>query len=119
MTTPERLRRRQRFESVGIAVLAVALVAAFLYFQGQADAQKRCLTSFVSNSSQTSAIRAGLAERDSQTQRRFLLDATDPAKVQTRAQFERVRAQFVKRLAAIDRARAENPVKPLPKGVCD
>lgn len=119
MTTPERLRRRQIRNDWFIAVLAVALVVVFVYFQGQADAQRRCLTNYISSNSQTSAIRSKLYERESQTTRSFLLDATDPEKVHTRQEFQRVRGIFVRRLAAIDRIRAENPVKPLPKGVCD
>lgn len=37
MTTPERLRRRQRIESALIGVLCILLVGAWLYFRGRAD----------------------------------------------------------------------------------
>lgn len=119
MTTPERLRRRQIRNDLYIAVLAALLVLSVVYFRGQSEAQKRCLTNFVSTSSHTSAVRADLYDRDRQATKSFLLDATDASQVKTRAQFLKVRETFVKSLHAIDAARAENPVQTLPKGVCD
>lgn len=119
MTTPERLRRRQRRESAGIAVLAAGLIAAVLYFEGQDDAQRECINSYMSANSQTSALRSKLVERESQATRRFLLNATDPEKVQTREQFRKVRATYAKAIASIDEAREANPVQPFPEGVCD
>lgn len=119
MTTPERLRRRQVRNDWYIAGLALLLLAAFLYFQGQAAAQKRCLTNFISTSSQTTAIRAKLYDRDRRTTKDFLLDATDPTKVKTRQEFLRVRDTYARSLRAIDAERAANPVQTLPKGVCD
>lgn len=116
MTTPERLRRRQRIESLFIAVLAACLVAAFLYFQGQASAQQQCLSTYISVNSETSAIRSKLVERESKTTRAFLLDATA---AKSREEFAKTRAQYARRLMAIDQARDENPVRTLPKGVCD
>lgn len=119
MTTPERLRRRQIRNDWFIAIVAACLVLAFLYFQGQADAQKKCLTNYISTNSETSKLRSGLVERESKTTRRFLLDATDPERTTTREEFLKVRATYKRSLAAIDRARDENPVQSLPKGVCD
>lgn len=116
MTTPERLRRRQRMESAGIAVLAIALVIVWVWFNGQTTAQQRCLTTYISINSKTTAVRAKLLAQESRTTRAFLLDATD---AKSRRQFEHVRARYAKSLQAIDRARAANPVQPFPKGVCD
>lgn len=119
MTTPERLRRRQIRESIGIVLLAIGLVGAFLYFQGQADAQKRCLTNYISSNSETSAIRSDQVARESKATRRFLLNATDPERVKTREQFLEERGIYARTLRSIDAARAANPVRPFPKGVCD
>lgn len=123
MTTPERLRRRQRLESLGIAILAVALVVASLWFNGRQSeldkqqlAQQKCLSTYISVNSETSAIRSRLVERESETTRRFLLDATN---VKTREDFQRVRREYAASLRKIDKARADNPIRPLPKGVCD
>ena len=116
MTTPERLRRRQRLESAGIAVLALMLVLAAVWFNGQTSAQQRCLSTYISINSKTTAVRARLLAEESRTTRSFLLDATE---AKSRAQFMHVRARYAKSLQAIDRARAANPVPPFPKGVCD
>src|ERR1044072_563649 len=44
MTTPERLRRRQRRETAGIAILAFGLVASTFYFKAQDNEQDECLS---------------------------------------------------------------------------
>lgn len=119
MTTPERLRRRQRIESTFIVILTIALVAAALWFNGQASAQQTCLSTYISINSQTTKIRSDLVSRESKTTRKFLLDATDPDKVKTREEFQKIRARYKRSLASIDAARAANPVQPFPKGVCD
>jgi len=116
MTTPERLRRRQRRESAGIALLAVLLVAAFIYFQGQADAQKRCLTNYITANSATSQIRSELVERESKATRNLLLNGTA---AQSREEFQAARQAYVRAIKQIDKARRENPVRPFPEGVCD
>lgn len=103
--------------------MAVALVVASLWFNGRQSeldkqqlAQQKCLSTYISVNSETSAIRSRLVERESETTRRFLLDATN---VKTREDFQRVRREYAASLRKIDKARADNPIRPLPKGVCD
>lgn len=117
MTTPDRVRQRRN--DVGMAVLACLLVLGWLYFQGKSDAQKECLTNYISSNSKTSKVRSDLVARESQTTRHFLLNATDPAVTKTRKEFQKVRNTYVQSLSEIDRARDANPVQPFPKGVCD
>lgn len=116
MTTPERLRRRQIRNDWFIAIVALGLVLAFIYFRGRSDASDHCLKTFISVQSETSAIRAKLVERESKTTRAFLLDATA---VKTREDFQKVRARYAHDLTAIDHARKAHPIQPFPKGVCD
>lgn len=116
MTTPERLRRRQRRESAFIAILALALVLGWLYFKGQGDAQRACLSAFVSNTSETSAIRSRILERESDANRRVIRTAL---RANSRDDIKRARERYDRSLRAIDQARASNPVKALPEGVCD
>lgn len=119
MTTPERLRRRQIRNDWYIVALAVALIAGWLYFQGQASAQKHCLLDYIASNSKTSAVRSDQVERESKATRRFLLNATDPEKVKTREEFQRERSVYARALRAIDAARDANPVQPFQKGECD
>lgn len=116
MTTPERLRRRQRINDIGIALLAGLLLFAWFYFQGRADAQDHCLTNYISTNSETSKVRSALVEQESKATRDIILNGTA---AKSREEFKKARDQYVSALKAIDRARDENPVQPFPKGVCD
>lgn len=116
MTTPERLRRRQRLESFGIALLAVLLVAATLYFKGVSDAQQACLRNYISFSSHTSAVRARLLDEESAATRHVIVSGLTAG---SHADIERAKQQYDDAMQQIDRARAANPVQPIPKGVCD
>jgi hypothetical protein len=116
MTTPERLRRRQRLESLGIAVLAAALVLAFIYFQGRSSAQQKCVSTFITLNSKTTAVRSSLVEKESKATRRIISGALT---AESREDIIKARDRYFRALASIDKVRAENPVEPFPKGVCD
>lgn len=115
MTTPERLRRRQRIESAGIAILAFALVAVFIYFRGQDDAQERCFNNYFQAQAETAQIRSRLVEQESRATRDLLLKGTA---AQTKKEFLSVRERYRANLRNIDEARANNPIPPFPEEVC-
>ena len=115
MTTPERLRRRQRRETAGIAILAFGLVASTFYFKAQDNEQDECLSAFIQNQTDTSAIRSNLVERESRTTRRIIKGVfTATNGQQVRAAYDK----YQKAVAQIDQARAENPVKQFPEDLC-
>lgn len=116
MTTPERLRRRQRRESAGIVLLAIGLVGASIYFNGQDDAQRRCISTYISVQSETNTIRANILERESVATRRAIRDGLS---AQTREDVDAAKRAYTRALKSIDAAREAHPVQPFPKGVCD
>lgn len=116
MTTPERLRRRQRIEGTILLILGVFTILVSIYFRGQDAAQRECINSYISASSETSAIRSKLVEQESRATRRLLLKGTS---AETRAEFQQARVQYVKSIKAIDQMRAANPLRPFPEGICD
>lgn len=115
MTTPERLRRRQRRESAGIAILAIALVVVVIYFRGQDSAQEKCLRNYIESSSATSKVRANVVERESKVTRRVISKSLT---AESRRDIIRAREAYFRGLSAIDRVRDANPVQQL-RGVCD
>lgn len=115
MTTPERLRRRQRLESLGIAILAFALVAVFIYFRGQDDAQEDCFNNYFTQQAKTSKIRGTIVERESEATRRIIRKALT---AQTREDIIKAREAYFRSLQRVDEAREANPIPPFPEEVC-
>lgn len=116
MTTPERLRRRQRRESAFIAVLAMLLCVAVVYFRGQDAAQDRCLSAFVETQNETQAIRSKLVERESAATRAVITAALN---ANGRRDVARAFRNYRVENRAIDRQREENPVRMFPEGICN
>lgn len=126
MTTPERLRRRQFLESTGLAILALALVAATLWQNGrstaaeeraeQADQRDRdeltCVLAYLEKDSNTGKKRSGLVEQESQATRAIIRAAAvgkfDPG----------VYDDYEAALLSIDLQRAENPVNTFDIEAC-
>lgn len=116
MTTPERLRRRQRRESAGLAFLALGLVVATMYFDAQDDRQRACIGAFVTNYTKTSAVRSRVLEQESDATRRVIRDALS---AQSADQIAMTRREYDRAIRGIDSARERNPVSALPEGICD
>lgn len=116
MTTPERLRRRQRRESAFIAILAFALVAVVLVYRAREAADDRCFDAFLRNQSETSQIRSELVERESEA----ISDAIHGAgSVTTREEFQALIDTYDERRAAIEQERKDHPVVPFTRETCD
>lgn len=116
MTTPERLRRRQRLESAGLAVLALGLVASVIWTDRQDAQQGECIRSFIEADSETGAIRSQLVEDESQANREVIGQVLAST---TREEIDQAEADWRAELDRIDAVRAANPVRPFPVGVCD
>lgn len=109
MTTPERLRARQRRESIALAGLALALVVFTVYFRVQASEQSRCFRAYIAQQSSTSAVRSRLVEQESLATRSIISGALT---AESRADIIAARDAYFTSLSRIDKARDENPVAP-------
>lgn len=107
MTTPEKLRRRQRREALFIGLLALALVSGWLYFRARTDTVLDCVVQYAENQSTTSKIRARITQRESDATRAVI---TGARRVKTPAQFDDLFDQYERRLGRIDRSRDRHPV---------
>lgn len=116
MTTPERLRRRQRRESAGIAVLALGLCASVVYFNRLDGEQDRCISAFIEADNSTGAIRSKLVERESEATRGIIREALT---AKSREDIILARDAYFASLARIDLLREQNPVKRFDPAVCE
>lgn len=134
MTTPERLRRRQRIEAACLIVLGIGMVVQTAYFNHQQDAQRACFESKFSEFTRTAKLRSGLAEDESAVTRGVLqvyakaagIVKDDPTKPLPPADREQLQRDAVKALLEydtvtreVDQQRQDNPVPPYPEGRCD
>lgn len=115
MTTPERLRRRQRFESAGIAILAFSLCCSVFYFDRLDDNRSECLSSFIKNDNSTGALRSKLVEQESNATRTVIREALTAA---SREALVQAREDYFASLARIDLLRKQNPVERFDPATC-
>lgn len=115
MTTPERLRRRQRRLDAFIAVLAIGLCASVFYFDDLDDDRSACLSSFIESDNDTGKIRSGLVERESEATREIIRKALT---AETREDILLARDHYFESLARIDLLREQNPVERFDPSTC-
>lgn len=115
MTTPERLRRRQRRESAFIAVLAFALCASVVYFDHLDENRSECLSSFIESDNDTSTVRSGLVEAESKATRKVIKAALS---AESREGLLAARDEYIASLARIDMGRENNPVERFDPATC-
>ena len=129
MTTPERLRRRQRLESAGIAILCVFLVGSTLYSAREDQQQNECLTDQVTKLTDSLTFRTGLTQQDSalnqsadRIQDEVILrvsEATTQAEANAAFEtFRQSRTMIESERQRIQEERENNPVPPFPTGSC-
>lgn len=121
MTTPERLRRRQRVEFAGLICLGLLVVFSTFTSDRRDDAQdvrfKECIVEVVSGIARNSDARAELNKRDTNSTTAVILRVAraggDGQKISAAlADFETEQTEI-----AADRKR--NGVPPFPDGKCE
>ena len=116
MTTPERLRRRQRIEGTALILLGVFTILMSLYFRGEDARQRTCLTDQFHQLSETLTTRGELVSRDSRSTTRVILDVARASdKKQVRESLDR----YIAQQARLDLQRRQNPLPPFPEGACE
>lgn len=133
MTTPDRLRHRQRVLGLVVLLLAVFTLAQATYLTVQDRDQNRCFQTRFTELSRVSKIRAGLAEQETAATAGVLdvyaqaagIVKDKPGYKLDPADQERLKKLLVHRLLAysetaarIQRERQQHPVPPYPIGTC-
>lgn len=115
MTTPERLRARQRRESAFIAILAIALAVVVFIYRYQEERDDRCFRAYLANQSETSKTRGEIVERESQATRDAIHGS---GSVTSREEFKALLEAYDKELRAVDQARKDNPIQEFNPETC-
>lgn len=120
MTTPEKLRRRQRREGIALMVLGVAMTVTTIYQTHERNQQKddfqECITSVVAKLTDTLDARSNLSQGDAKATRDFLLSVPT---LDTKEKFQRALQEYIDAQAKLAKIRKENPIPPFPDGTCE
>ena len=144
MTTPERLRRRQRREEILLILLGVVVGLTSIYFHGQDVKQRECISDNFSDLSASLSVRSDVAQREARAAR---LEA-EATRLESRAnsdfyaavaaslgdhpafvdaygdyralmrEVKTTRALVDHRRERIAQDRADNPIPGFPEGTC-
>lgn len=130
MTTPERLRRRQRIEGTFLVIIGIFMLVQFQYFQDKDEAQRACLVDVVADQNAALSRRGDIASQDAavnaeeSTATRALIVEAFASKTREEALAAFAKAQD--KWAAVDKkrqqvaaARRSNPIPDFPDGTCD
>ena len=116
MTTPERLRARQRRETI-LVVVAILLSCGTTVVSTQRDNDReKCVARAFQDLSQVLSTRGALAERDSQNVNHVLTvaaNATESEELRTALD------DYKRERAAINQAREDSPIPKFPTGKCE
>lgn len=116
MTTPERLRRRQRIEGGLIIAIGLLMLWQTWFFNERDAGQQECLQENFAALAESLDAREGLTSRESEATQRVIQDVSDS---QDRATLTRAFNEFKKEQDAIEKVRKQNPIPPYPPGLCN
>lgn len=120
MTTPEKLRRRQRREGLALLFLGLAMTVTTFYDSNQRNQQKDdfqdCITSVVSDLTSSLTARQNISEPRAKS---FsdLINAASQAT--TRAEYRKALDQYNATQARLNKVLKDNPIPPFPSGTCE
>jgi hypothetical protein len=115
VTTPERLRRRQRIELVMVLFVGIMLIVQSWYFQRENEQDRACTRVQVEQLVDTLERRGALAQRESDNTASVLLAASDATEG---TDFQPVLDRYKVELAKIKEERANTPIE-FPTGECE
>lgn len=129
MTTPERLRRRQRREEILLIVLGILVGLTAIYFHGEDVKQRECIAENTAALNTVLTKRGELAEQESaanqaesSTTRKLIIDAfASDSRQEAFAAFKKAQdgwAEIDKDRKRIARQRDANPIPDFPEGTC-
>lgn len=120
MTTPEKLRRRQRREGWALMLLGLAMAVSTVYQSHQREVQREdfqdCIVTVVGQLTDSLTARSNLTEPDAKSVRVLISDLLS---AKSEKDTREAIAAYNKTQAEIARVRKSNPIPPFPDGICD
>lgn len=120
MTTPEKVRRRERLLGVGLVICGL-LVAVSTYMNDKRDDKqdrqfRECITSVVGDLTDSLTARSDLTEPDAKSVRVLI---SDLLKAENEADSRAAIVKYNKTQTDLAKIRKSNPIPPFPDGTCD
>ena len=120
MTTPEKVRRRERVLGVGLVICGL-LVALSTYFGDKRDDKqdrqfKECITSVVGELTDSLTARSNLTEPAAQSVRDLISELLAS---KSEADSRKAIKRYNETQADLAKVRENNPIPPFPDGTCD
>lgn len=116
MTTPEKLRRRQRTEEALLLVVMIILAVQYIVFKHQVNSQQECMADQFSQLTKSFTARSAITAADSKSKTNVILGI---AKHQGNPDVQRAALnEFIVDQKKINDLRNSHPVPPFPPGRC-
>lgn len=120
MTTPEKIRRRERLLGVGVVICGL-LVALSTYLGDRRDDRqdrqfRECITTVVGGLTDSLTARSNLTEPDALSVRVLI---SDLLKSKSEKDSRKAIREYNQTQADLAKVRKSNPIPPFPDGTCD
>lgn len=120
MTTPEKVRRRERLLGIGLVICGL-LVAVSTYLNDKRDDRQDrqfqdCITSVVGELTDSLTARSNLTEPDAKSVRVLI---SDLLKARSEADSRKAINEYNTTQERLAGVRKSNPIPPFPDGTCD
>lgn len=115
MTTPERLRRRQRIEGAVLIILAICMLIQAWYFHSRDVGQRNCVANQFHQLASVQRARAELVDQDSKSTDRVI---TSVAQAKSKSDVQVALSMFLATQKKITAERETHKIPPFPPGSC-
>lgn len=119
MTTPQRLRRRQRIEGTALLIVGVLFATATYVNEKRDDSQEKCLTDQITKITTAIDARGKLNAANTQATRDVILGVAKSTKSKDYSGIESVLNEYVITTERTEARRQATKIPPFPNGKCD
>lgn len=119
MTTPERLRRRQRIEGTALLIVGILFAAATYVNEERDDQQEKCLTDQIVKLTDAIEARGQINAANTQATRTVILGVAQASATRDRTLVANALSQYVADSERIEQDRKDTKIPPFPNGKCD
>lgn len=119
MTTPERLRRRQRIEGTALLTVGILFACATYVNEKRDDQQEKCLTDQIVKITTAIDARGQINAANTQATRDVILGVANSTATKNYAGVEVALQKYVTTTERTEASRKATKIPPFPNGKCD